>query len=76
MRVTKEWQEIEFRMCTLVIPSIPGVRIKASETKPVGEVGILFSGKVEPFYSGQKLWAKLPSCASQESIEMTVENFI
>lgn len=76
MRVTKEWQEIEFRMCTLVIPSIPGVRIKTSETKPIGEVGILFSGKVEQFYSGQKLWAKLPTNAWEESIEMTVENFI
>lgn len=76
MRVTKEWQEIEFKMCTLVIPITPGVRIKASETKPTGEAGILFSGRVEPFYSGQKLWAKLPSYASQESIEMTVENFI
>ena len=76
MRVTKEWQEIEFRMCTLVIPSIPGVRIKASEVKPVGEVGILFNGKVEPFYSGQKLWVKLPQYASQDSIELAVENFI
>lgn len=75
--VTKEWKELPYKMLSIVIPIFPAMRITASEEKPVGERGILYTGKVKEFYSGQKLWIKLPDSQEKfDSIFVEIENFI
>lgn len=74
--VTKQWKELPYRICTIVIPSIPGLLICSSDIQPTGESGIRYSGQVIPFYSEQKLWVKIPDSQKQTSSNVTVENFI
>lgn len=74
--ITKTWKELPYTTCTIVIPSIPGIIICSSDTQPMGEEGIRYSGQVVPFYSEQKLWVKIPESQKQDSTFVTVENFI
>ena len=76
IEVTNQWKKLPYTICTLVIPSIPGVMISSSDTQPVGENGIKYSGQTVPFYSQQKLWIKLPATQNYEKMNITVENFI
>ncbi|MGL4934618.1 MAG: hypothetical protein ACRC51_04015 [Cetobacterium sp.] len=74
-QVTKEWQELPFKMITIVVPIFPGMRIVASDEKPTSK-GILYTGKVQSFYSEKKLWIKLQEESKQDVAYVEVENFI
>lgn len=74
--ITKQWKELPYKLCTVVIPSIPGIMICSSDIQPLNEEGIRYSGQVVPFYSEQKLWVKIPDTQKQDSTVVTIENFI
>lgn len=74
--ITKAWKELPYTICTIVVPSIPGIIVCSSDAQPTAEDGIRYSGQVVPFYSEQKLWVKIPNSQKQDSTVVTIENFI
>ena len=76
IEVTKQWKQLPYTICTLSIPSIPGILVSSSDVQPVGEDGIKYNGQVVPFYSEKKLCVKIPISQNLEKTNITVENFI
>lgn len=74
--VTKTWKELPYKIVTIIAPSIPGVRVCASENMPNAETGILYSGKEVSRYSEQKLWIKLPDYSSADTLTIEIQNFM
>lgn len=74
--ITKDWKELPYKIITIKAPSIPGIRITASDVQPTGEVGIIYSGQEVQKFSEQKLWIKIPESQKIEKVVVEIENFI